>query len=365
MKIELHEISIRELFQGYSDRGDDGVVGYNGRLDIRPPYQREFVYKDKQRDAVIDTVVKGYPLNVMYWVKTGIDTEGNDLYEVLDGQQRTISICQYLNNNFSIDFLYAHNLSKDQIEKIENYKLTVYICEGTDSEKLEWFRTVNIAGEKLTDQELRNAVYAGSFVSDAKRYFSKRDAVAADFADGYISGVPNRQEILQTALRWISEDNINHYMAQHQHDSNANSLWLYFQNVINWAKLLFPTKRKELKTVDWGPLYKEYHENSYDATEFEKRIKTLMIDDDVNKKSGVYPYLFDGKEKHLNIRLFTQAMKTSAYERQNGICTNCNQKFSFKEMQADHITPWHLGGKTLSGNCQMLCAECNRRKSGI
>ena len=183
MKIELKEITVADLFEGYKDNEESGVVAYSGKLDVRPPYQREFIYKDKQRDAVIDTISKNFPLNTIYWA---VREDGN--FEVIDGQQRTISICQYVNGDFSIEGLAFHNLPKDKQEIILNYKLTVYFCSGSDSEKLEWFKTINIAGEKLTDQELRNAVYSGSWVTDAKRYFSKRNCAASNLASDYLNG---------------------------------------------------------------------------------------------------------------------------------------------------------------------------------
>ena len=242
MKIQLHNFKVKDVFTGYADSEEEGVVGYGGRLDIRPKYQREFVYDEKKRAAVIDTINKGFPLNVMYWVKTGDDT-----YEVLDGQQRTISFCQYLNGDFSFDGKYAHNLTPDQREKIENYDLFIYICEGTDSEKLDWFKIINIAGEKLTDQELRNAVYAGPWLTDAKRHFSKTGCPAYGLAEKYMSGSPIRQDYLESALKWISNGNITEYMSTHQHDDNASELWQYFQTVISWVQMLFPNYRKEMK----------------------------------------------------------------------------------------------------------------------
>ena len=186
MNIELKEITVGELTNGYEDNEENGVIGYNGKLDIRPPYQREFIYKDKQRDAVINTITKKFPLNVMYWA-----VREDRSYEVIDGQQRTISVCQYINGDFAYMFKYFHNLQKDEKEKILNYKLMVYICSGTDSEKLEWFKTINIAGEKLTDQELRNAVYSGSWVTDAKRYFSKNSCAAYGIGSDYLKGFTN------------------------------------------------------------------------------------------------------------------------------------------------------------------------------
>ena len=363
MEIELKNITIRELVEGYQNNKEDGIVGYGGKLDIRPPYQREFIYNDKQRDAVIDTVIKNFPLNVMYWV-----VRKDGAFEVMDGQQRTLSICQYVAGVFSFNGKYFHNLQDDEKEKIYNYKLMVYWCEGTDSEKLQWFETINIAGEKLTNQELRNAVYSGSWVTEAKRYFSKTGCVAYGLASDYVAGTPNRQDYLETAIKWIisgTDDSIEKYMGSNQHNQNANELWLHFQNVINWIKVTFPKRRKEMKGLDWGLLYSQFKDKKFDTEVLENRIAKLMMDEDVTKKKGIYPYVLDGDEKHLSIRVFSESQKREAYERQKGICVICEKHFELERMEADHIDPWSKGGKTVSENCKMLCVRCNRRKSDI
>lgn len=364
MKIGLKEITIRDLTDGYQDHAEEGVVGYGGRLDIRPPYQREFIYKEKQRDAVIDTVWKGFPLNVMYWA---VREDGN--YEVIDGQQRTISICQYVKGDFSFEGRYFHNLLPEERDKILDYRLMVYACEGTQREKLDWFETINIAGEELTPQELRNAVFTGPWVSDAKRYFSKWGCAAQKLGNGYVSGSSLRQEYLETAIRWIAnakkDEEIRDYMAIHQHDANALALWTYFQSVITWVQGTFVKKREKfMKGVNWGELYNKYKDNVYDTAELEERTARLLMDDDVTNKSGIYPYLLTGDERTLSIRAFTPAMSVAAYERQQGICPRCGKHFGYDQMEADHITPWHAGGRTVADNCQMLCRDCNRRKSG-
>lgn len=360
MKIELKEIAVRELADGYVDSHESGVVAFGGKLDVRPPYQREFIYKDKQRNAVIETVKKDFPLNVMYWA---VRDDGG--FEVIDGQQRTISLCQYVNKDFSLNGLYFQNLQDDQQNQILDYKLMVYQCTGTDSERLEWFRTINIAGEKLTEQELRNAVYSGPWVSDAKRYFSKTGGPAYAVGSDYVSGTPNRQEYLEEVIDWIKDKpTIDEYMGGHQHDENASPLWAYFQQVVNWAKATFPKYRKEMKGLPWGHYYNAYKDTQFDTDKLEKQVAELMMDDDVTKKSGIYPYLLTGEEKHLNIRSFTPAQKREAYERQEGVCVKCGKQFDLSDMEADHITPWHEGGKTDAKNCQMLCKEDNRRKSG-
>lgn len=360
MDIALKELTIRELVEGYEDNNEGGVKGYAGRLNIRPPYQREFVYKDKQRDTVINTLTRNFPLNVMYWAVCADGT-----YEVIDGQQRTISVCQYVEGDFAFNDRYFHNLQSDEQEQILNYKLMIYLCSGTDSQKLEWFRTINIAGEKLTEQELRNAVYAGPWLTDAKRYFSKTDCAAYNIGSDYLVGTPIRQDYLETVISWINNGDIEAYMAKQQNKPNANELWLYFQSVISWVKATFVNYRKEMKGVDWGSLYAEFKDAELDSAKLELEIAKLMADDDVSKKKGIYHYVLTRKEKHLSIRAFTDNQKREAYERQKGICTVCEEHFDISEMEADHITPWHVGGKTAAENCQMLCKEDNRRKSGV
>ena len=359
MKIELKEITIREVTNGYKNDNEEGVVGYGGKLNIRPKFQREFVYKDKQRDDVIETVRKNFPLNVMYWVKNEDDT-----YEVLDGQQRTISVCEYVKGKFSINYQYFHNLEDVEKEQILAYKLMVYFCEGNDKEKLDWFKTINIAGEKLTDQELRNAIYTGTWLTDAKRHFSKSGCPAYGLGHDYLKGVAIRQDYLETAISWLSNNDIEQYMAEHQHKPNANELWLYFQNLINWIKVVFPKYRTEMKGLPWGVLYNELKDKEFDSKKLEKEITKLMQDEDVTKKSGIYFYVLTKQEKYLSIRAFSDNQKRESYEKQQGICVKCTEHFEINEMEADHITPWHEGGKTISENCQMLCRNDNRVKSG-
>lgn len=359
MKIELKEITVRDLTNGYVDNAEEGIFGYSGKLNIRPPYQREFIYNDKQRDAVINTITKKFPLNTMYW---SVRKDGN--YEIIDGQQRTVSICQYVNNDFSINGLAFHNLPKDKQDQILNYSLMIYFCSGTESERLDWFRIINIAGEKLTDQELRNAVYSGSWVSDAKRYFSKTGCVAYQIGSDYLSGSAIRQEYLETAIDWISKGQIEDYMSKHQHDKDAKVLWEYFQDVIDWVKSTFTNYRKEMKGVPFGILYNDFNNKNLNANKLEKEIAKLMEDEDVTNKKGIYTYVLTRKEKFLNIRSFTEKQKREAYERQKGKCKKCGKKFGISEMEADHITPWREGGKTIASNCQMLCKDDNRRKSG-
>jgi len=372
MEIELHEITIQEIVkyskhlsecQGYTDDGEDGVHGMEGRLNIRPIYQREFIYKDAQRNAVIKSIKNNFPLNVLYWVENK-----NGSYEVLDGQQRLISIGQYVSGAFSIEWpdagsLYFHNLTKDQQDQILNYKLMVYFCEGTDSEKLDWFRIINIVGEKLTDQELRNAIFAGPWVSDAKRYFSRNGCAAYQMGSNLLKGHAIRQNYLETVIKWISNNNTESYMADRQHTKDAKELWAYFEEVISWIQKLFPSYRKEMKGTPFGILYNEHSKNKYDPDSLEKQIAGLMQDEDVTKKSGIYEYVITMDERKLNIRAFSESNRREIYELQKGKCIFCGDHFEIEEMEADHITPWSKGGKTISENCQMLCLKCNRAKS--
>jgi hypothetical protein len=362
MEIKLNEIPISEVFNGYADSAENGVVGYGGLLNIRPAFQREFIYKDKQRNEVLNTVRHSFPLNVMYWVKSG-----GDKFEMLDGQQRTISICQYVNGDYSINYQYFHNLTADEQQQILDYKLMIYICDGTDKEKLDWFKIINIAGEKLSPQELRNAIYTGEWLTDAKKYFSKSSCPAYNVASDYMKGTAIRQEYLEAAIGWIAAKEgkqIEDYMAVHQHEPTANELWLYFNSIINWVKVTFPNYRREMKGLAWGLYYNKFGSGKYDPKALESKIITIMEDEDVTFPAGIYEYLLDGEEKHLSIRPFSEKMKRAAYERQKGICTVCNKHFEYGEMEGDHIKPWHEGGKTISGNCQMLCKDDNRRKAG-
>lgn len=371
MKITPTAIKIREVFEGFVDNGDDGVFAYGGRLAVRPPYQREFVYDITQAEAVLHTVLKGFPLNVMYWVKVD-----EDKYEILDGQQRTLSVMQYLKHQFTITIngqkYYWDSLPDDKYKTIMDYELMVYICEGEESEKLEWFNVVNIAGEKLTEQELRNSVYTGKWLSDAKRYFSKRNCAAKGMADKYITGDPNRQEILEKALKGICEyqniSDITEYMSAHQSDEDADELWQYFQDVIHWIEKIFPKYYSDMKGLDWCHLYNKYNGQIYNSSVMKEEMKRLHEDEDVQKTKGIYEYLLCRQidpyaGRLLNLRTFDKRDKIAAYSKQNGICPICSSFFEFDEMEGDHIKPWSKGGQTIPDNCQMLCKDCNSKKT--
>jgi hypothetical protein len=295
----------------------------------------------------------------MYWA-----VRDDGTFEIIDGQQRTISVCQYVSGDFSFDNLYIHNLPSDKHKQFLDYKLTVYLCSGTDSERLDWFRTINIVGAKLTNQELRNAVYSGSWVTDAKRHFSRAGGPAASVGGDYLSGSPIRQEYLETVIDWINNGDIEAYMAEHQHDPNANTEWLYFQAVIAWVQATFPTLRKKaMRSVAWGTLYNNHKDVPLDAAKLEKEVARLMADEDVTNKKGIYTYVLNGKERHLNIRAFTDNQKIEAYERQAGICPKCKQHFELADMEADHIVEWAQDGPTSAENCQMLCKPDHQLKT--
>ena len=379
MKISSHRIKVRDIVNGYVNNDEEGVIGYGGKLNIRPAYQREFVYDVPKRNAVIDTIIHGYPLNVMYWA---INDDGN--YELLDGQQRTLSFCEYCANQFSINERAFKNLTQAEQNEILDYELMIYICKGNDKQKLDWFRIINIASEPLTEQELRNAIYTGTWLNDAKRWFSKTKCPAYQIGADYLKGNAIRQDYLETVLKWITDiDNskIENYMSIHQHDVDAKLLWEYFKNIIEWVEMVFPVKRKKImQGVEWGILYNKYHEKRYNPRELEKDIQELLQDDFVTNQKGIYEYLLSNKEKQncLSIRTFREREKQIMYERQKGECPVCRKKgrsivdknhpktdahWEIEEMQADHIKAWSKYGLTLLDNCQMLCAIHNNEKS--
>lgn len=363
MKIKLRKVTIRELVEGYIDSEDTGVLGYDRRLDIRPAYQREFVYDRPKEVAVIHSVMNGFPLGLMFWA-----TKGDDHFEMLDGQQRTLAICRYFAGVYPYEKdglpLGFCNLTTDVQDRFLSYELMVYVCEGDESEKLKWFQTINIQGERLTPQELLNAIYCGPFVSSARQYFSKRNCVGALLGDNYVSGKVIRQDLLELVLSWVSggKDKISGYMAQHQNDENADSLWEYYKSVIGWVERTFTTTRSEMKSVPWGELYAVYGDSTLDIDQLNKRVDELMSNPEITKKAGIYSYVLDGEERHLNLRTFDLADKRTKYEQQKGVCAHCGRKFRFEDMDADHIVAWFDGGRTDLSNLQMLCRKCNRAK---
>jgi hypothetical protein len=386
MEINLKLIKIKDIVEHFKDNSEEGIVGYGGKLNIRPAYQREFVYKPEQRNEVIKTVMRGYPhtffpLNVMYWAENA-----ENEYELIDGQQRTISICQFYNFGFSIDIngmpKNFDNLSPTQKEYFLNYEIQVYICSGTPEEKLEWFSIINIAGEPLTTQELLNANYTGPWLSSAKRYFMKSNCAAYGLANKYIEIEANqsRGKGLETAIKWISKDNIKQYMADHQNKDDAEELWSYFRNVIEWVQSRFPKYHKEMKGINWGQLYDKYHLVSYDLKKIAERTQKLFDDEYIDNPKGIFEYILGGEEdkRLLAVRIFDDKIKKSVYTRQkiqaekkgNSNCPLCalgnnankTKIWELSEMDADHVTAWSKGGATDESNCEMLCITHNRAK---
>ncbi|MFA5012266.1 MAG: DUF262 domain-containing protein [Ignavibacteria bacterium] len=386
MKIYLKPITIREIVENYKDSAEEGVVGYNGKLNIRPAYQREFIYKPDQRNEVIRTIMRGYPntafpLNVMYWAKTN-----NNQYELIDGQQRTISFCQFFNMEFSIILdgmpKKFDNLSPEKKEYFLNYELQIYVCEGTPEQRLEWFSIINIAGEPLTSQELLNANYTGTWLSSAKRYFMKSNSAAYGLANKYIDIEANqsRGKGLETAIKWISSNNVKQYMADHQNDENADVLWLHFKKVIEWIQKNFIDYHREMKGLDWGQLYDKYFDITYNPRIISKQVQELITDPYITNSKGIFEYILGSSvdTKLLEVRIFDDATKKFVYTKQTekavrkntsncplcaiGHVSNKHRIWNLNEMDADHVAAWSKGGKTIKKNCQMLCKTHNQAK---
>ena len=376
MIISRIQVSIADLYNGFSDKGEDGVYAYYGNLNVRPKFQREFVYPIHKQIAVINSILKQYPLSTIYWSKNSDGT-----YELMDGQQRILSICNFIEQRFSlpeVDSLgnpfpkFFERLSPEEKERILGYVLDIYVFDGSTEEKLEHFKVINIANMPLTEQELRNATFSGAFVTEAKKYFSKTGCAAHTIASNYLVGNPIRQEYLETALQWISDSkgiSIEEYMSRHQHDTLATELTSYFETVIKWAKKTFTTYRREMRGLNFGKLYEKYKDAIIDPIELENEIASLMSNEDVQKKSGIFEYVLHPEserpmyENLLSIRIFTDKMKREAYERQGGLCAIDGTPLPIEEMEADHIIPFSKGGKTEASNCQMISRRQNRLKS--
>lgn len=383
----LKQYTVSEIVDGfiYNDFEGKGLFGLSGKLIIQPEYQRNYIYADGKRDvACIESILKGYPLGLIYFNKTK-----NNSFEVLDGQQRITSIGRFVAGKFAVlDFNGNRNffsgLSTDQQRKIMNYQLLVYECEGSESEIKAWFKTINISGVPLNEQELRNAIYSGPFVSEAKKEFSNSGNANQQKWQSYIKGVANRQEILQEALNWVSKGEIDNYMSKHRNDTNINELKTYFNTVIDWVSNVFTIVESEMRGLEWGRLYETYHNISYNPTEVEKKISKLYADSDVTKKSGIFEYVLSGEKtefiKLLSIRAFSETDRKSKYreqtnEAEKNTISNCpicitdlqyehtTHIWKYKEMAGDHIIPWSKGGKTERSNLQMLCNHHNSLKS--
>lgn len=378
MTITEMKLKVSELVRGYhEDTATSRVVAWDGRLDVRPEYQREYVYNADQRDAVINTVLHGFPLSIMYFVRRD---DGN--YEVLDGQQRIISICQYATNHAisvkipsrtmpgMFDTVNYPNLFDEQLKAFNDYELSVYICEGTDDEKIDWFQVINIAGTPLEKQEILNAMLHSQWLTDAKSVFSRHNCAAHKRYGKYLKGEYIRQTYLETAFRWAADSEgltgkyaIRQYMQKHRGDANADALWKYFEDVFAWAKRSFGDYDASMKGVEWGLLYNRHRDDKLDAAETRRQLETLLRDPEIKKKSGVYEYILTGEQKVLNLRQFEEGDRQTMYHRQNGRCAICGLPFDIKDMHGDHIIPWSKGGRTTLDNGQMLCTKCNLQKS--
>ena len=373
-----YAVTVRKLVEGYSYDKETGEIRcFGGRLNPRPSYQREFVYSLEDQSKVFSTLKRSFPLGIMYWCDAGDGT-----YELVDGQQRTLSICHIIDNDVSIEIndvnIYFRDLPESEQEQILDQELLVYVCVGNLDEKMDWFSTINIAGKELTAQELRSAVYSGPFVSDARRYFvSGADGNA--LSNGYDVFVKNkviRQELLGQVLGWHADFEmtdsgksgdklIRAYLAKHRHDENAKELFNYYEEVLGWANYIFGTKyKKELPKVEWGILYNKYHTKMVSPREVQKRVDELMENPEITKKSAIFEYVFSGDEKILSPRAFDDSMKRSKFEEQEHKCAYCGNEIpDLKSAHADHIVPWSKGGKTEYGNLQILCVKCNCKKS--
>lgn len=376
------EITIQALCDDfvYNELEGKGLFGLSGKLTIQPEYQRNYIYADGKKDvAVIESILKGYPLGLIYFNQTD-----EDRYEVLDGQQRITSIGRFLTKKFAImedgKPLYFDSLPIEQQEKILNTKMLIYICKGTEKEIKEWFKTINIAGIPLNEQELLNAVFSGEFVTLAKAEFSNSQNAQIQKWSAYINGSALRQDFLAKALEWVSKGNISDYMSQHRHDNNINELKLYFNTVINWVSNVFNDVEKEMKGLEWGRLYETYKNTPYNPEKVSEQVKNLYSDPYVKNKKGIFEYVLGGRldKKLLDIRIFDDVTKRKVYQEQTrqakekgisncpycAMSDNANKTRIYKndEMDADHVTAWSKGGETDIKNCEMLCKPHNRSK---
>ncbi len=375
------DLTVKDISEGfvYNDYEGKGLFGWGGRLTIQPEYQRNYIYADGKRDvAVIQSLLKGYPLGLLYFVKVG-----EEKYEILDGQQRVTSFGRYITSKFAIKDengmeQYFDGLSEDKREKILNAPLTIYICEGEESEIKEWFKTINIAGVPLNNQELLNAIYSGPFVTKAREEFSNSQNANIQKWSAYIKGDVNRQDYLSTALNWVSKANVDNYMSQHRYDNSITELKAYFDSVITWASTVFKDIKSDMKGLEWGRLYETYHKNSYDPNKVSEMLCQLYADPQVQDTKGICEYILgECKDtKLLNIRVFDDNTKRIVYEKQSqdakeisncplcamGNDNNKNRIWELKEMDADHVQAWSKGGSTDIENCQMLCQTHNRAK---
>ena len=376
-------ITIKDLCDGfvYNELEGKGLFGLSGTLTIQPEYQRNYIYADGKRDvAVIESILKGYPLGLIYFNKTD-----ENKFEVLDGQQRITSFGRFVTNKFAIIDQngmqqYFSGIAQDKQKKILETKMLIYICEGEESEIKEWFRTINIAGVPLNDQEINNAVYSGPFVTLAKEEFSNSQNANIQKWSAYIRGSANRQDFMERALEWVSKGNIVDYMSRHRYETNITELKNYFNSVIDWASSVFEDVESEMCGLEWGRLYQTYHKTPYSPKKVSEEVRTLYADPYLKNRRGVFEYILGGSTdtKLLDIRIFDEATKKSTYSKQTkeatkketsncplcalGNNTNKNKIYTIKEMDADHVTAWSKGGSTDAKNCEMLCKTHNRAK---
>lgn len=375
------EITVKDICEGftYNEYEGKGLFGLSGKLTIQPEYQRNYIYADGKKDvAVIDSILKGYPLGLIYFNKVG------DRLEVLDGQQRITSFGRFVTDKFAIKIdsmeQYFSGLADNLQKKILDTKLLIYECEGTESEIKEWFKTINIVGVPLNEQELLNAIYSGEFVTKAKETFSNSQNANIQKWSAYISGNVNRQDFLHTALDWVSKGNISDYMSKHRHDTEITELGSYFNSVIDWISSVFLDVESEMKGLEWGKYYELYHKNSYNPADVSKKLKELYADYFVKNRKGVYEYILGGctQPQLLDIRMFDEPTKKAVYSKQTaeaeskgisncplcamGTDSNKTRIYKLTEMDADHVTAWSKGGSTDISNCQMLCKTHNRAK---
>lgn len=376
-------ITIEDICKGftYNEYEGKGLFGLSGKLTIQPEYQRNYIYADGVKDvAVIDSILKGYPLGLIYFNKTDVDK-----YEILDGQQRITSIGRFVTNRFAIKDKNGieqifNSLAENIQKKILETKLLIYICEGEEDEIKEWFKTINISGVPLNEQELLNAIYSGKFVTLCKEEFSNSKNSNIDKWSAYIKGSANRQEFLERALDWVSKGNIDSYMAQHRHDDNISEIKRYFNSVIDWASGVFSNVEKEMCGLEWGRLYETYYRKAYNPSEIQKMVNDLYGDPYVKNRKGIFEYLLGGSQdpRLLDIRVFEEAIKRKVYNEQtknaeeNGIsnCPLCaignnsnkTKIWKLSEMDADHVSAWSKGGATDIKNCEILCKTHNRAK---
>ena len=396
MKTQLKTYTVKEICEGfvYNELEGKGLFGLSGKLTIQPEYQRNYIYADGKRDvAVIDSMLKGYPLGLIYFNKIGIER-----FEVLDGQQRITSIGRFVRGKFGIVDAkgvpqYFSGLPAEKQKEIEEYKLLVYECEGDETDIKEWFKTINIAGVPLNEQELLNAIYSGPFVTAAKAEFSNSKNSNVQMWQTYVKGEPNRQGILSVALDWASEVKISDeeakkyklpkkdsYMAKHRRDASIDELKTYFNTVIDWASSIFDMTESEMCGLEWGRLYETYHKNAYSPKIVHDKVMSLYADSYVKDRKGIFEYVLGGEKdkKLLNVRVFDEATKKSVYAAQTakaqaaGVsnCPYCamsdnankNKIWKLADMDADHVTAWSNGGATDRANCEMLCKSHNRAK---